>query len=366
MKFLASQSTRIALISCIYLALIGRFVYKNAAPERTGISQAAINHELKLTSDKNTVFVAVQLIWTNDKINRPALDAIQSFRMKYPQVVLIHNISPALIIGKNSPENIAAIKTIMRPHDHLGIYLAPELELLSHLEITPRLTPNLWGTAADKCHTLCASTGLLSGYATENLHKMINWSKQQLQSTFAKDVTFFQSHDWSADSRLGRILEAAGISYNANPIVTERLRRRLEGFSIFADLETSWSFVTPDATVFRTPDSQAVQFVPDLAGPVDYTTADTMRHTFDRLVKRKPAGDEPKVFVTTTYLSTVSRNIGKIHLTMGYIMAQEAKTVTIKPLPLTPKLQGHTLTDFNSRTLNTNTGHLLTSPLRGG
>ncbi len=264
--------------------------------------------------DTGKLRLLLAIVWEGREIAPHNLTALEEFRREYPDLSVVHLISPAYFTKPkaNAAQIVAAIRTQMQPQDQAALLIGPWKSLAHAAGVIYRPAPTFWSpnAAPGDCQVDCGGDVPLNIYPDVDVDKLLTKSLKLFESNGLGRPRGIAVQGWMASQAIHEAATKAGIRYDLSAVAPDLLVRRLRHFPIYAWAKSLWSEVTPHSQpyVISTGAGPLVEIPLSLAS-VDYLTRkeiDTLFKEFVGIWRENPTRDLifPLVLTQETAMTT--------------------------------------------------------------
>ncbi len=260
---------------------------------------------------KITVYVTVD--WEGATLDNENLEAIQSFRKKYPHIAMLQLITPSYWLRPdvNKAAISKQIKSTFLPTDKVGLHLHGWKSLLNYCQVPYQKAPSF----ADQAETCeqgdCGYTvSLENAYSEADLNKLVACSSAILVSEGFAKPTHFRAGGWQFGPKLSAALQANGFTWDSSQIDANLLTTSWhEDSGIIKMLRE----LHPNATPLDQPYVVQPFYInqlheyPNNAALADYTSSKQIVAMFKDLI-----ANQKKVMVLGFHQETATNYLGRL------------------------------------------------------
>ncbi|MBM4252573.1 MAG: hypothetical protein FJ146_11430 [Deltaproteobacteria bacterium] len=238
------------------------------------------------SSDEGKIRLLLAMVWEGRDLAPHNLTALTEFRRDYPDLSVVHLISPAYFTKPkaNAAQIVAAIRSQMQPQDQAALLLGPWKSLAHAAQVIYRPAPTFWSQEAvpGDCQVDCGGDVPLNIYPDADVEKLLTKSLKLFDSHGLGRPIGLAVQGWMASQAVHEAATKAGIQYDLSAVAPDLLVRRLRHFPLYAWAKALWSEITPHSQpyVIDTASGPLVEIPLSLAS-VDYLT----RKEIDSLFK---------------------------------------------------------------------------------
>ena len=168
---------------------------------------------------KITVYMTVD--WEGATLDNENLEAIQSFRKKYPHIAMLQLITPSYWLRPEVDKTAisAQIKSTFLPIDQVGLHLHGWKSLVNYCQVRYQPAPS-FADQDESCEAGdCGySVSLENAYSAADLNKLVACSSAILVSEGFAKPSHFRAGGWQLGTKLSAALQANGFSWDSSRI----------------------------------------------------------------------------------------------------------------------------------------------------
>lgn len=228
----------------------------------------------------------VTVDWEGLSLEEDNLQAMRTFREKFPYIPLLHLINPAYFIqpGVNRAQIGSHIRSTFLPHDTVGLHVHAMRSLVEYCGIAFQSTPSIADAQEDCAHTSCGySVSLEYAYSQQELTKLVSCSSALLVNNGFQRPHHFRAGAWQSGPKLQAALQANRFTWDSSNIDADLLTGRWhQDSSMIRLLKT----LHPHSTPLEQPFAISMQLMeyPNNAALADYTNTKELLQLFERLM----------------------------------------------------------------------------------
>jgi hypothetical protein len=255
------------------------------------------------------------MVWEGREIAPHNLAALAEFRREYPDLSVVHLISPAYFTKPkaDAPQIAATIRSHMQPQDQAALLIGPWKSLAQAAGVIYRPAPTFWSQnpVSGDCQIDCGGDVPLNIYSDADVDKLLSKSLKLFEANGLGRPVGVAVQGWMASQAVHEAATKAGIQFDLSAVAPDLLVRRLRHFPLYAWAKALWSEITPHSQpyVIATGAGPLVEIPLSLAS-VDYLTRkeiDTLFKEFVGIWRENPSRDLifPLVMTQETAMNTV-------------------------------------------------------------
>lgn len=235
---------------------------------------------------EETIQLWVTVDWEGLSLEEDNLQAMRSFREKFPHIPLLHLINPAYFLqpGANRAQIGSHIRSTFLPQDTVGLHLHPMRSLVQHCGVTFQTAPSISDAKEDCREASCGySVSLEYAYNQLELTQLVACSSDLLVSNGFQRPRHFRAGAWQFGPKLQAALEANRFSWDSSYIDADLLTTRWHKDSRLVRLLKQ---LHPQSTPFEQPFALSVELMeyPNNASLADYTNTKHLLKLFEQLL----------------------------------------------------------------------------------
>lgn len=289
----------------------------------------------------DTLKLVVSVVWEGRDLQGHNLQALAAFRAAFPDLQLVHFVSPAYFLRDDAEAADAAarIKGLMRPGDHVGMALGGWRSLAAKAGVIFRSGPTFWGETLRTidCEVDCGQDVPVNVYPQEDLQKLIATGIETLDQQGFGRVKGLATAGWVASAEVLEAASKAGIRYDFSAVASEMLAKRAFHYPLYGWAKGLWPEVTPHTQPHvLTTASSGLTEVPQSLAAVDYVATQDIETLFKEYadVAKRDASRE-LTFPLTMFQESASLSLPVMRRALTGIRAHAEKVaLTLEPMAL--------------------------------
>lgn len=231
-----------------------------------------------------TVYITVD--WEGWSLDAENLEAIQTFRAKYPHIPMLHLLNPVYYLRPrmNASEITQQIRSTLLPIDTIGLHLHGWNSLVQHCSVPYKDRPS-FALADETCrYGECGySVSLELAYSEADLTQLISCSADLLVQYGFEHPKHFRAGGWQFGPKLVTALHQNGFTWDSSRIDADIVAHSWgEQSAMVRMLKT----LHPDASILDQPREilPSLMQYPNNAGLMDYTRSEQLLEIFQTLI----------------------------------------------------------------------------------
>lgn len=241
-----------------------------------------------ISAEKSSIAVYITVDWEGWSLDAENLEAIQTFRAKYPDIPMLHLLNPVYFLrpGTNASEITQQIRSTLLPIDTVGLHLHGWESLMKHCRVAYKNTPS-FALADETCrYGECGyNVSLELAYSEADLMQLISCSADLLVKYGFEQPKHFRAGGWQFGPRLASALQKNNFTWDSSRIDADIVAHKWgEQSAMVRMLKT----LHPDASILDQPREilpNLMQY-PNNAGLMDYTRSEELLEIFQTLIKQ--------------------------------------------------------------------------------
>ncbi len=302
-----------------------------------GAGGDSATHEDDATS-RGKMQLVVTVDWEGRDLEEANLVAMERLRARFPDVKLVHFLNAAYYTKQDADaaDVTARIGRVLAPGDEKGLHIHGWKRLFEASGVAFRAEPTLWGTSLDangaECASDCGHEVPISLYTTEELRKVVRFSRDTLADNGFGQASSFRCGAWMTKTTVRDAIAAEGMTHEHSAVPTVFLQPKLANVPLYGWLSELWEGTTSASQPYLMPTSSAsLVEVPDNGALADYVTADDMVGTFETNKTAYLANRRRNTVVSIGFhQETAARYLPELEAALERIYA----TATAERLPL--------------------------------
>lgn len=259
----------------------------------------------------------VSMIWDGHSTAKVNTKVINEFRNHFSNIPFTHFVSPAYFADGNAniEQNKKDLLSVYRPHDQVGMNLAPWKSIATKAGVIFRNGPTFWGDSVSEagCKTDCGQTVPLNIYTPSEIKKLTATSIDTLNAAGVGPIHGMHVSGWMASPDILAIGESQGITYDFSMITSSTIYNELRPFPLFTWVKNLW----PQADIMSQPgviaeDLPGLIEIPQSLGTLDYVTHKQMLSFLDRYISSHPK--LPLTYQIVLHAETAHMTIPRLEL----------------------------------------------------
>lgn len=200
--------------------------------------------------------------WEGKALEEPNLEALDSFRKKFPDVPVIHLINPAYFkeTAKVSGDNFEAIKKRIADNDEVGLYLVPSANLVKAADVMLLKKPTFWNYSEELCTNDCGLSVPMTAYTRADVVKLTYTAHSILKEFGFSDLQSFAVHGFVHPAGILSITEGLGYTNDLTGIDKSLLRNYLKEYPVGQWIESAEKPVATGAVSAWTQAGGVIEF----------------------------------------------------------------------------------------------------------
>lgn len=299
-------------------------------------SSAAVANE---ASGVKEIKLLVSLLWDGSSVEAVNLESLRTFRSTFSNIPFTHFVSPAYFTELNpgAEQNLAAIRGLNRPGDHVGINIAPWKSIVSKSGVLFRNGPTFWGNviSVKSCAEDCGNDIPLNVYQPEEVSKILKESLRVLSANGFPTMHGMHVGGWMATREILAIAEKSGITYDFSMVTPSIIYEQLRSYPIFAWVKNLW----PKGDILSQPgvvsnELSGMVEIPQSLGTLDYVSHKQMLGFLDGILASN--SKMPMAYHVVMHAETAHINLAKLELILQGLFKQAAEgkfRLTMMTLP---------------------------------
>ncbi|NRA65082.1 MAG: hypothetical protein HRU19_11410 [Pseudobacteriovorax sp.] len=270
-------------------------------------------------------------IWQGEHIKEHDVKALETYRTEFPQVSMIHFISPRYLIAPNTGdlELNQAIKRVYRPGDEKAVYFAGWEELVSKAGVLVRNSPSFWTNKSTPCTKACGLSIPLSVYGEDDLKKILNSQKQLLDEGLSTPIndSIFLTAGWQNLTNQSRTLSQLKLKWDFSGIIPSTMKKPLGRYPIHTWIRSNWHILeNVHSPKYLTESKHSRIIVAQNGGMTSYHSAEDIYSYYKAFKLQKSQG--PKVFTLGVVQETAFMYQGRLKQATQMILDASKKEKT--------------------------------------
>lgn len=239
------------------------------------------------TEKKITVYLTVD--WEGWSLDEENLDAIKHFRIKHPNIPMLHLLNPVYFLRPEADKAkiTEQIRSTFRQIDTQGLHLHGWKSLVQRCEVPYKSAPS-FARADEECQGKeCGySVSLELAYSETELTQLVRCSSALLLEQGFDRPRHFRAGGWQFGPKLATALQNNGFNWDSSRTDPSLL---IPGWDAQSALVEMLRQLHPDASIF----DQPVELLPGLlqypnnASLMDYTSTEQLLAIFKALIAAK-------------------------------------------------------------------------------
>jgi hypothetical protein len=231
------------------------------------------------------VVVTVSVDWEGRDLNQANLNAMSSFRSRFPQIPLLQFLNAAYFTKPDANKEMVAreIRSVLRPSDELGLHVHAWRRLLEASGVHFHKSPTFNGgpDPRENCEYDCGHGVPISTYTQDELRRIFHFSLDTLEGSGFGRARAFRAGGWMATRDVMEALSSEGIHVDASAVHVPLLAEKMKNYPILEWLQELWRPILATAQPFRVvTQNGALMELPDNGALADYVDAPTMLRVF--------------------------------------------------------------------------------------
>lgn len=270
-----------SILAAWVLALLG-IAWSRAYAGRDEVPRSMPRHGKPLvpttpTPQSASSKIVLSLQWEGRDLLDHNLIAIAELRAQFPDIPMIHFISPAYFLRSPS-EALSArqkIRSVMRSQDQIGLALGGWKSLVGAAGAIFRNGPTFWGYALrpNDCAWDCGQDIPVHIYPEEELDKIMTQAVKTLEEHGFGRPRGLAVTGWMASPTVLEAATRVGISHDFSAVPNEPLKPLIGSYPLQAWVQGLWPKSTPTFRSFKIPtQTSSILEIPQSLPPIDYVT----------------------------------------------------------------------------------------------
>lgn len=179
--------------------------------------------------------------WEGRELEEPNLEALDSLRKKFPEVPVIHLINPTYFkeSAKQSGENLDAIRKRIADQDEVGLYLAPNANLVKAADVLAIRKPTFWSYSEEVCSKDCGLAVPMTVYNRSDIVKLIYTAHSVMKEFGFQDLQSFAVHGFIHPAGAQNVADSLAYTNDLTAVDTSLVKSHLKEFPIGNWLESN-------------------------------------------------------------------------------------------------------------------------------
>ena len=185
----------------------------------------------KLLAAQLDAYLVVRL--EGRSLEEPNLEALDSLRKKFPELVAIHLINPSYF--KDNPQsasNLEAIQKRIGTKDEVGLYLALSQSLVKAANLIPIHKPTFWGYGDEICTSDCGLQVPATVYNRADIAQLFWVAHESLKAAGFTQTTSFAVNGWLSPAGIAEIAEDFGYKNDLTGIDPKLVQAQLKEYPV--------------------------------------------------------------------------------------------------------------------------------------
>lgn len=286
-----------------------------------------------------TLRLILALSWEGRDLRAENLAAIDALRRRFPELKVMHFLSPAYFIRDpaKADERAKLIKERVLAGDAVGLLLNGWKSVATAANVQFRAHPTFWGATLRPvdCQDDCGLEVPVNVYPAQDLRRLIAHGARTLeQHGFGRPIAI-QTGGWVASPQVIESAAAEGMRYDFSAMPTSLIYSRTRHFPLLSWVTNLWKDITPATGPYelRLGTTQITE-VPQNLGAIDYLNEADATATFtawlDVALARGTEGP-PATVTLGLYLETSDLMRPMLsHIVQGFFTAAAKQRVAVE------------------------------------
>lgn len=215
------------------------------------------------------------LAWEGRDLKSSNLAALDGLRKKFPELKIMHFISPAYFLrdAATNASNAKLIRERIRAGDGVGLLLSGWRSVVQGSGSIFRSHPTFWGAplSEGQCEIDCGHEVPVNVYPMDDLRRIISFGLSTLEQQGFGRVLSVQTTGWVASPQVLVAMAEEGLRYDYSAVPAQAIRKRAAAYPLLQWVSNLWNQVTPASQPFemRLGNSLLTE-VPQSLGAMDY------------------------------------------------------------------------------------------------
>lgn len=254
--------------------------------------------EITSAAGRPLVKVIMTVDWEGIDLRANNLQAMKNFRYQFPSIPILHYLNAAYFTKPDAVANKVStdIKSVLLPIDQLGMHIHGWKTLFEAAGVKHRRVPN-WDPGNviitdNDCRYDCGFNVPISAYTTEELRKVIAYSRKILNENGLGYAHHFRAGGWMMSGALANALSSEGFYTDSSAVPVKFLAADLREYHILNWLQALWKDTHP----YSSPYPLLTQFQTSSPYPSSLTSPLLAESTVtDSTVANSPPANSPLV-----------------------------------------------------------------------
>lgn len=196
-----------------------------------------------------TLRMILALSWEGRDLRAENLAAIDAFRRRFPELKVMHFLSPAYFARDpaKADQHAKLIKERVLAGDAVGLLLNGWRSVATAANVQFRGHPTFWGATLRPvdCQDDCGLEVPVNIYTAQDLRSLIAYGAQTLERHgFGRPIAI-QTGGWVASPQVIESAAAEGMRYDFSAVPTSLIYRRTRHFPLLSWVTNLWKDITP-------------------------------------------------------------------------------------------------------------------------
>ncbi len=284
-------------------------------------------HPIQALADQpRTITVYITVDWEGWSLEPEDLEAIQTFRAKYPDIPMLHLLNPVYYLRApaENPLITEQIRSTLLPIDTTGLHLHGWRSLVEHCGVTYKDLPS-FALADEACKdSECGySVSLELAYSEPELTQLVACSAAMLVEQGFEQPRHFRAGGWQFGPKLASALHQNGFTWDSSRIDADIVAH---SWGKQGEMVRMLRTLHPDASILDQPRmlTPSLMQYPNNAGLMDYTRSEQLLEIFQSLIDQNKS-----VMVTGFHQETAFDYLDNLEDTI-LLMQEYAKSVNVE------------------------------------
>lgn len=226
--------------------------------------------------------IVVSVDWEGEDLKTHNLQAIKEFRRDLPEIPLQQFLNAAYYTktDANSEQITKDIRSVLLPKDEHGLHIHAWKRLVEASGVKFRTSPSfvMDGFMIADCRIDCGQEIALTGYANDELRKIIAYSVGILQREGFNRPKSFRAGGWQADDNVLDALAAEGFTLDSSATIADLLLPEWGKYKLHKMVKDLWLDTKPTSQPYIHKTSSGLQILelPNNSCLADYMTGNDM------------------------------------------------------------------------------------------
>jgi hypothetical protein len=286
-----------------------------------------------------TLRMILALSWEGRDLRAENLEAIDAFRKRFPELKVMHFVSPAYFARDpaKADEHAKLVKERVLAGDAVGLLLNGWKSVATAANVQFRGHPTFWGATLRPvdCQDDCGLEVPVNIYTVQDLRRLIAYGAQTLERHGLGRPIAIQTGGWVASPQVIESAAAEGMRYDFSAVPTSLIYGRTRHFPLLSWVTNLWKDITPATGPYelRIGTTQITE-VPQNLAAVDYLEEKDATAAFSAwLDKALARGTEAPPATVTLGLYLETSNLMRpmlSHIMQGFLTAAAKQRVAVE------------------------------------